>query len=60
MAAVVKLEVITVEPPKVTWPVVSESTTLAAVKAVGELTPAELVTVTVFNAVVWPTLVKVI
>jgi len=52
LAAVVKLLVITVEPLKATVPVVSETTTLAAVNPV-ELTPApELVTVTVFNAVV--------
>ena len=45
--------------PKTMLPVVSESTTLAAVNAPA-VTPVELVTVTVFNALVWPTLVRVI
>jgi len=58
LAAVVKLLVITVEPLKATVPVVSETTTLAAVRPF-EITPPELVTVTVFNAVVWPTLLRV-
>ena len=43
--------VITVEPPKAIVPVVSVSTTLAALNVPTE-TPLELVTVTVFNAVV--------
>ena len=55
----VKLVVITVGPLKAKVPVVSVSTTLAALKAAA-VTPPELVTVTVFNALVWPTLVRVI
>ena len=55
----VKLVVITVEPLKTILPVVSESTTLAAVRGPAD-TPPELVTVTVFNAMAWPTLVRVI
>ena len=51
--------VMTVVPPKAIVPVVSVSTTLAALNAAAD-TPAELVTVTVFNAVVWPTLFRVI
>ena len=39
--------------------VVSVSTTLAALNGPAE-TPLELVTVTVFNALAWPTLVRVI
>ena len=51
--------VMTVEPLKRILPVVSESTTLAAVRGPAD-TPPELVTVIVFNAVVWPTLPKTI
>ena len=51
--------VITVEPPKAIVPVVSVSTTLAALNVPTE-TPLELVTVTVLNELPLPTLVRVI
>ena len=50
---------ITVEPAKTTAPAVSVRTTFAAVRGPAD-TLAELVTVTVFNAVAWPTLVSII
>jgi len=45
--------------PKAIVPTVSVSTTLVAVNN-SVCTPPEVVTVTVFNAVAWPTLVRVI
>ena len=60
MAAVVRPDEITVEPLKAMVLVESVSTILAALNVLIVAKPSELVTVTVFNAVVWPVLFKII